>query len=437
MVGVEFSSESESDEESNDAWEAMMELVKMKAIKAENKQNETSSDYSKNGNKWTKLMLSTGEYADVHFLVGDAKVRVPAHRLILKNASDVFEAMFRFDAKKEKAEFASARCPVEVPDVEAAAFKVMLSFIYTEELNELNGENAMAVLYAANKYNIPGLVDRSLQIPFSELHNVFFAYAQAHLFNLEDYCNDCLAYIDRNAETLLKLEEFLQIDQKLLCEILGPVNRRQMLGPALFKIRFPLFSQEDFSEKIVPSGILTTDEVTDVEQCHINPNFCWISGGLLCPLQFPSHGRVWTFGKITMDIEKVSEFAGEKLYNNRCSKKIQINGIPWKIVVQINRKNRSTVNQKWLGFYLECDASKKVWNWSCKCSATFRIVSQKCDGAENSTGKYFNRVFVAPQCYHGFKSFISFSELMDAGKGLYDKSGDKVTLAIDLMMKEV
>ncbi|KAL3121509.1 hypothetical protein niasHT_003437 [Heterodera trifolii] len=406
MVGVEFSSESESDEESNDAWEAMMELVKMKAIKAENKQNETSSDYSKNGNKWTKLMLSTGEYADVHFLVGDAKVRVPAHKLILKNASDVFEAMFRFDAKKEKAEFASARCPVEVPDVEAAAFKVMFSFIYAGDLAELNGDNAMAVLYAAKKYNIPPLVNASLQIPFSELRNVFFAYAQARLFKLEDYCNDS-------------------------------ENRRQMLGPALFKIRFPLFSQEGFSEKIVPSGILTTDEVTDVEQYHNSPNFCWISGGLLYPLLFPSHGRVWTFGKITMDIEKVSEFAVEKMYNNRCSKKIQINGIPWKIVVQINRKNRSTDNQKWLGFYLECDASKKVWNWSCKCSATFRIVSQKCDGAENSTGKYFNRVFVAPQCYHGFKSFISFSELMDPGKGLYDKSGDKVTLAIDLMMKEV
>ncbi|KAL3121512.1 hypothetical protein niasHT_003440 [Heterodera trifolii] len=414
MVGVEFSSESESDEESNDAWEAMMELVKMKAIKAENKQNEMSSDYSKNGNKWTKLMLSTGEYADVYFLVGDAKVRVSAHKLILKNASDVFEAMFRFDAKKEKAEFASARCPVEVPDVEAAAFKVMLSFIYAGDLAELNGDNAMAVLYAAKKYNIPGLVNASLQIPFSKLPNVFFAYAQARLFELEDYCNDCLAYIDKNAETLLKSEAFLQIDQKLLCEILGrdelkiSVNRRQLLGPAFFKIRFPLFSQEDFLEKIVPSGILTTDEVTDVEQCRINPNFFGFPVAYCIHCNFRAMDEFGHLGKLRWILKKCRNL----------------------------RKNRSTVNQKWLGFYLECDASKKVCNWSCKCSATFRIVSQKCDGAENSTGKYFNRVFVAPQCYHGFKSFISFLELMDPGNGFYDKSGDKVTLAIDLMMKE-
>ncbi|KAL3087500.1 hypothetical protein niasHS_008316 [Heterodera schachtii] len=75
---------------------------------------------------------------------------LPAHKLILKNASEVFAAMFRFDAKKERAENVYANCPneVEIPDVEAAAFKVMLNFIYADDLSELNGDNAMAVLYA-------------------------------------------------------------------------------------------------------------------------------------------------------------------------------------------------------------------------------------------------------------------------------------------------
>ncbi|KAL3120092.1 hypothetical protein niasHT_003344 [Heterodera trifolii] len=144
-----------------------------------------------------------------------------AHKFILKLASEVFVTMFRFDAKNEKVEFASANCPVEVIDVEAAAFKMMLSFIYTGELSELNGDNAMAVLYAAKKYNIPDLVDASLHVPVSSLRNVFLAYALAKLYQLEGFANDCLAYIDKNADTLLKSEEFLQIDQKLLCEIFG------------------------------------------------------------------------------------------------------------------------------------------------------------------------------------------------------------------------
>ncbi|KAL3113569.1 hypothetical protein niasHT_017125 [Heterodera trifolii] len=127
---------------------------------------------------WIKPMLSKGEYADVRFSI------IPAHKFILKLASDVFEAMFRFDLQNQNAENASTNCP-EVPDVEAEAFKVMLSFIYAGDLSGLNGHDAMAVLYAAKKYNIPALVAPSLQIPIPKLRNVFLVYAQARLFDLE------------------------------------------------------------------------------------------------------------------------------------------------------------------------------------------------------------------------------------------------------------
>ncbi|KAL3082067.1 hypothetical protein niasHT_031096 [Heterodera trifolii] len=329
-----------------------------------------------------KLMLSTGEYADVHFLVGDGDAK--------EHASDVFEAMFRFDANKELGEKASTNSPVvEVPDVEATAFKVMLSFIYMEDLSELNGDNAIAALYDAKKYNIPDLVLPSLQIPISELRNVFFAFAQARLFDLEDYVNDCLAYIDKNADILLKSDAFLQIDEKLLSE-----NRRQMLGPALFKIRFPLFSQKEFSEKIVPSGILTTNEVIAVEQFHTNQNFCGISDGLLYPVQFPSHERIWTFGTLLLDIEEVSEFAGEEIGSMRHIENVYINGLSWKIGAQIRMKWRSTDNEKCLGIYLLCTEPKE-----------------------------------------GFPNFISFAELMDPSNGFYNREEDKVTLAIDITVK--
>ncbi|KAL3120049.1 hypothetical protein niasHT_003301 [Heterodera trifolii] len=372
----------------------------MKRIGEQSSDDETDEGHSVVDRM--KHLLSTGEDADVYFLVGGG------------------------DAK----EATSSNCPVvEVPDVEAAAFKVMLSFIYADDLSELNGDNAMAVLYAAKKYIIPGLVRRSLKIPISKLRNVFLALAQARLFDFEDYCNDCLSFIAKNAETLLKSEEFLQIDQKILSE-----NRRQMLGPALFKIRFPLFSKEDFLEKIVPSGILTTDEVTNVEQYHTNPNFCGISDGLLYPQQFPSHGRVWTFGKIAMDIEKVSEFAGTRLANYRKSEAVHIGGVAWKMVAQMNTIYEDIADNE-MCFYLQCDASKKGRNWSCECSATFRIVSQKCDGTENGIEKHFSNIFDTSEEYD-FNYCITFAKLMDENNGLWDKSEDKVTLAIDLMVKE-
>ncbi|KAL3112495.1 hypothetical protein niasHT_018701 [Heterodera trifolii] len=415
-------------------------------------------------NKWIKLMLSTGEYADVHFLVGDgdAKVLLPAHRLILKNASDVFKAMFRFDSKNERAENASANCPVvEVPDVEAAAFKVMLSFIYADDLSKLNGDNAMAVLYAADKYNIPGLVDRSLQIPFSELRNVFFAYAQARLFDFEDYCNDCLDYIDRNADALLKSDGFLQIDQKLLCEILerqlqireeisiwqacrendiecSAENRRQMLGPALFKIRFPLFSQEDFSQKIVPSKVLSEDEVIAINHFHSFPNCHGISDGIF-PMQFPTNERFMNTGTLLLDIEKVSEFGQEPEESSRCSKKMYINGLSWKIMAQIGTRIES--DERRIYIYLLCDAPNEE-NWSCKCSATIRIISQKCDVADirkEYAADFEKNQYDSWGCRDfrwRYLDLVEFAKLVDPKNGLYDKCEDKVTFAIDVTVKE-
>ncbi|KAL3115184.1 hypothetical protein niasHT_016640 [Heterodera trifolii] len=420
-----------------------------------------------------KHLLSTGEDADVYFLVGDGdeKELLSAHKFILKLASEVFAAMFRFDAKNEKTEFASANCPVEIIDVEAAAFKVMLSFIYTSELAELNGDNAMAVLYAAKKYNIPGLVDASLQISISELRNVFLAYAQAGLYEMEDYCNDCLSYIDKNADTLLKSDEFLQIDQKLLCEILdrddlqiheeiaiweaslrwadekcrengiefSAENRRAVLGPALFKIRFPRLSNEEFSKKIVPSDVLSNDEVIAIYQFNSLPNYHGISNGLF-PMPFPTNGRISDRkeGTLLMDIEKVPEFAREKVGRSRFSEKVYINGMPWKILAQIKTKNgRSTDNnQKWLGIFFWCDTSKKDSNWRCCVrSATFRIISQKIE-AVNSVGTLSNFVVDNKLTNLGFPNFVSFAQLMDPEKGFYNKTENKVTLAIDIIVEE-
>ncbi|KAL3108197.1 hypothetical protein niasHT_016808 [Heterodera trifolii] len=373
-----------------------------------------------------KSILSTGEYSDVHFLVGDgdAKELVPAHKGILKFASDVFEAMFRFEANKEQGENVSANCPtnVEIPDVEAAAFKVMLSFIYTEDLSELNGDNAMAVLYAAKKYNIPDLADASLQIPISELRNVFFAYAQALLFELEKNS----LFHPNFIFSALRWANAKCHENGIDC---SAENRRAILGPALFKIRFPILSQNEFSEKIVPSGVLTAGEVIGVKKYHNNPN--GISEGILYPLPFPSRKRIRTFGIISMDIEKVSQFALEAFGSSRYSEKLYINGFQLEILAQIKMQYRRTY-VKWLGIYLLCTASEKDSQWHCRVrSATFRIISQK-NGTENFIGIIIDRVFNNKSTKMGLPNFISFEELMDPSNGFYDKSKDKMTLAIDV-----
>ncbi|KAL3090673.1 hypothetical protein niasHS_004465 [Heterodera schachtii] len=102
--------------------------------------------------------------------------------------------------------------------------------------------------------------------------------------------------------------------------------------------------------------------------------------------------------------------------------------MPWKIWAQIETKNEST--EKWLGFALLCDSSEKDGNWSRKCSATLRIVSQKSD-VEDFKRELDETVFNNKTPSWGFTKFIYFAELMDPSKGLYNKDEDKVTLAID------
>uniref|UniRef100_A0A183BT88 BTB domain-containing protein n=1 Tax=Globodera pallida TaxID=36090 RepID=A0A183BT88_GLOPA len=194
---------------------------------------------------------------------------LPAHSQILMAASDVFEAMFPFDARNRDP--SEGTKPVEVPDVEVGAFKAMLSFIYADDVSGLNGDNAIAVLYAAKKYDLPELIKACLNFPISKLGNVFFAFAQTRFLGEE-----ALRWAD---------EKCRQNGKECSAE-----NRREMLGPALFKIRFPLISQENF-ENIVPSGVLTDAELVSILRHYLRPDRAVPEP---YQLQFTTNGRAAT-----------------------------------------------------------------------------------------------------------------------------------------------
>ncbi|KAL3112414.1 hypothetical protein niasHT_016964 [Heterodera trifolii] len=226
-----------------------------------------------------KRLLSTSVDGDVHFLVGqgDEQELLRAHKPIMRIASDVFAAMFRYDEEfpvsktqnpaNEKASPKEGNSPVEIPDVDVEAFKTMLSFIYTDDLSGVNGQNAIDVLYAAKKYNLPSLVRACVKIPIKKLSNVFIALSTARL-----------------------------LDEK------------------------------------TSSGVLSSDELALA--CSGK------AVSELYPLPFSDHRRSANSNKkLLLKIENFSDFARQKELSRKFSDAIYISGVLWKIFAQIETKN--------------------------------------------------------------------------------------------------
>ncbi|KAL3096545.1 hypothetical protein niasHS_004326 [Heterodera schachtii] len=299
---------------------------------------------------------------------------------------------------------------IEVPDIEIEAFEAMLRFIYSKHFNGLDANNWLDVLKAADKYNITGLVKECANFPIEKLPNVFVAFEQALLLNME-----ALHWAD---------EQCRQNDIECSAE-----NRGKMLDKVLPNIRFPLIPKEDFTKSVVPTGVLTIEEVISIYQHYSHPKLNDDPG--LFPLKFPTQQRYKYEGTIVMEIEKVSEFALEKVCSRRFSDAVEIGGFSFKILAQITTKNES--NEKWFGSFLYNEGPEKE-NGSCKSSATLRIVSQK-NGTENLIGRFDGHIFNKKGNGFGF-NFISFAELLDPSKGFYNKKEDKVKLTIDVIVYE-
>uniref|UniRef100_A0A914IA48 BTB domain-containing protein n=1 Tax=Globodera rostochiensis TaxID=31243 RepID=A0A914IA48_GLORO len=328
-------------------------------------------------------LLSTGDGADVQFLVGqgDEKELLPAHKLILKTASDVFETMFRFDEGNAKSADAGTEIkPVEVPDVEVGAFKTMLSFIYADALGGLNGDNAISVLYAAKKYDVPGLVKACVAFPIPALRNVFVAFDQARLHG----------------------EELLGRDQLFVC---GEIA-----------IWIAAFIWAD--EQCLPCGVLTDAELLSVYMRHCHP---YRALPEQYQLQFSTKQRT------------VTKSPGDDPYKANGKIRLRIKGV-WYLEFAEDEENSRQLSEpvyiRGLRFYLQCDAEDCDANWSCAWSATFKIVSQTEE--KKDLIRDYRNTFNATNNRAGYALFTSLKKLMDPKNGWYDAENDSVILKVDV-----
>lgn len=151
--------------------------------------------------------------ADVYFVVGTYRERIPAHKCILAAGSAVFETML-YGSIAEKGD-------VLIVDATADAFKEFLQFFYLTEYT-LTARNIFDVANLCKKYDvIAGLA--ACESPMKNsltIENMCTGYKVARLLELHDVIAYCEEEILENPDEIYQSPSFLQCDAELFDKIL-------------------------------------------------------------------------------------------------------------------------------------------------------------------------------------------------------------------------
>ena len=169
-------------------------------------------------------------------------------------------------------------------------------YLYCDEIS-LEADNVLATLYAAKKYIIPHLARACVEYLETNLDssNACMLLNHSLLFDEPELMQRCWNVIDIQTEEVLQSDSFIDIDHKTLEAILSrdsldaneadlfvaatrwaeaectrqgrdtsPHECREVLGEALYLLRFPTMTPRDFADGAGKSGILDMQEINDL-----------------------------------------------------------------------------------------------------------------------------------------------------------------------------
>lgn len=184
-------------------------------------------------------------------------------------------------------------------------------YMYSDEI-DLEADTVLATLYAAKKYIVPALAKACVTFLETSLEakNACVLLSQSRLFEEPELTQRCWEVIDAQAEMALRSEGFCEIDWQTLeiivtrealntkeavvfeavlswaeaeCKRQGlpvtPRNKRHVLGPALYLVRIPTMTLEEFANGAAQSDVLTLEETHSI--------FLWYTAANKPLLAFP------------------------------------------------------------------------------------------------------------------------------------------------------
>ncbi|PQQ01479.1 BTB/POZ domain-containing protein [Prunus yedoensis var. nudiflora] len=166
-------------------------------------------------------MLTEGIHTDIMINVSDGSIG--AHRAILAARSPVFRSMFSHDLKEKELS------TINISDMSIDACQAFLNYIYGNIGHEEFLNNRLALLHAADKYDISDLKDACHESLLEDIDskNVLERLQNASLYQLPRLKTSCMRYLVKFGKIYDIRDDFnaflLSADRDLIAEIFHEV----------------------------------------------------------------------------------------------------------------------------------------------------------------------------------------------------------------------
>lgn len=166
-------------------------------------------------------MLDEGIHADVTINTADGSLR--AHKAILSATSPVFQSMFSHDLKEKESSI------IHIVDMSLESCMALLSYLYGTIKQEDFWKHRLALLGAADKYDIADLKDACEESLLEDINstNVLERLQDAWLYQLNKLKKGCLMYLFDFGKIYDVREEvsnfFRHADRELMTEMFQEV----------------------------------------------------------------------------------------------------------------------------------------------------------------------------------------------------------------------
>lgn len=236
--------------------------------------------------KRASVLVGNSIYSDMTFFLEKDNEEIPAHKILVALASNELENIVFGD------ESISPSNRVIVKNISVAAFRQVLSYIYTDKVS-ITQDNALQILHYSNAYKLQHLetMCTTFLVNSFSVSNICPIFESVYLMH-NVMVTHCIQFVSKHADQLLENRSLLKLNKSALIEILkmnhvnlkeytlfksllqygteicqvnnqqcNSQNKRQAIEEYIKYVRFPALTPAEFAEclKLDPAFFTDTE----------------------------------------------------------------------------------------------------------------------------------------------------------------------------------